>query len=432
MKKAELEQSLCRAINDAPALNFEKLLQEPVIKMTEDDYITRMTVPPARKMKPWHVRRLSAVMASIMVFFVCIGTWFVQFKTTDSTIALDADSGIVITTNKQQQILSVKAYSAQAQKALNEMNLTNEKLENSVNQIVTAMIEQGYLNEKSNVIMVSVENQNTAQASSLADSVDQAIKDSTTESSVAPTVVKQSVVNDTDSQSLADQYQVSVGKVNIMKEIAAADSSYNMESLAAMSVTELIQVSEEKNIDLSAIIKTDESDPNKTNDTRNDSQDVVVTPPDASIVETPDQTSDDGSIDDNDESQGSATAVDKDNSLPADEISADQEPGEEPINPPEGSENQTPEDDEVDDGGLTPPDGSENQMPDDGIEIAPPDGSQAVAPDDDINVTPPDGQIVEAPDIQEDLADHEDTLASAPEKPECPQAELEGPVPIKA
>jgi hypothetical protein len=432
VKKAELEQSLCRAINDAPALNFEKLLQEPVIKMTEDDYITRMTVPPARKMKPWHVRRLSAVMASIMVFFVCIGTWFVQFKTTDSTIALDADSGIVITTNKQQQILSVKAYSAQAQKALNEMNLTNEKLENSVNQIVTAMIEQGYLNEKSNVIMVSVENQNTAQASSLADSVDQAIKDSTTESSVAPTVVKQSVVNDTDSQSLADQYQVSVGKVNIMKEIAAADSSYNMESLAAMSVTELIQVSEEKNIDLSAIIKTDESDPNKTNDTRNDSQDVVVTPPDASIVETPDQTSDDGSIDDNDESQGSATAVDKNNSLPADEISADQEAGEEPINPPEGSENQTPEDDEVDDGGLTPPDGSENQMPDDGIEIAPPDGSQAVAPDDDINVTPPDGQIVEAPDIQEDLADHKDTLASAPEKPECPQAELEGPVPIKA
>lgn len=432
MKKAELEQSLCRAINDAPALNFEKLLQEPVIKMTEDDYITRMTVPPARKMKPWHVRRLSAVMASIMVFFVCIGTWFVQFKTTDSTIALDADSGIVITTNKQQQILSVKAYSAQAQKALNEMNLTNEKLENSVNQIVTAMIEQGYLNEKSNVIMVSVENQNTAQASSLADSVDQAIKDSTTESSVAPTVVKQSVVNDTDSQSLADQYQVSVGKVNIMKEIAAADSSYNMESLATMSVTELIQVSEEKNIDLSAIIKTDESDPNKTNDTRNDSQDVVVTPPDASIVETPDQTSDDGSIDDNDESQGSATAVDKNNSLPADEISADQEAGEEPINPPEGSENQTPEDDEVDDGGLTPPDGSENQMPDDGIEIAPPDGSQAVAPDDDINVTPPDGQIVEAPDIQEDLADHKDTLASAPEKPECPQAELEGPVPIKA
>jgi hypothetical protein len=432
VKKAELEQSLCRAINDAPALNFEKLLQEPVIKMTEDDYITRMTVPPARKMKPWHVRRLSAVMASIMVFFVCIGTWFVQFKTTDSTIALDADSGIVITTNKQQQILSVKAYSAQAQKALNEMNLTNEKLENSVNQIVTAMIEQGYLNEKSNVIMVSVENQNTAQASSLADSVDQAIKDSTTESSVAPTVVKQSVVNDTDSQSLADQYQVSVGKVNIMKEIAAADSSYNMESLAAMSVTELIQVSEEKNIDLSAIIKTDESDPNKTNDTRNDSQDVVVTPPDASIVETPDQTSDDGSIDDNDESQGSATAVDKNNSLPADEISADQEAGEEPINPPEGSENQTPEDDEVDDGGLTPPDGSENQMPDDGIEIAPPDGSQAVTPDDDINVTPPDGQIVEAPDIQEDLADHKDTLASAPEKPECPQAELEGPVPIKA
>jgi hypothetical protein len=432
VKKAELEQSLCRAINDAPALNFEKLLQEPVIKMTEDDYITRMTVPPARKMKPWHVRRLSAVMASIMVFFVCIGTWFVQFKTTDSTIALDADSGIVITTNKQQQILSVKAYSAQAQKALNEMNLTNEKLENSVNQIVTAMIEQGYLNENSNVIMVSVENQNTAQASSLADSVDQAIKDSTTESSVAPTVVKQSVVNDTDSQSLADQYQVSVGKVNIMKEIAAADSSYNMESLAAMSVTELIQVSEEKNIDLSAIIKTDESDPNKTNDTRNDSQDVVVTPPDASIIETPDQTSDDGNVDDSDDSQGSATAVDKNNSLPADEIPADQEAGEEPINPPEGSENQTPEDDEVDDGGLTPPDGSENQMPDDGIEIAPPDGSQAVTPDDDINVTPPDGQIVEAPDIQEDLADHKDTLASAPEKPECPQAELEGPVPIKA
>ena len=261
-KKLNIEASLSRSINQAPSLDFEKLAAMPVLKMTEHDYITRQQSPAThrnaniqRSFKP-----LSMAVAGCLIMLVCVTTWFGEFKSPESIIALDANQSVEIVTNKHKQILSVKAFDKNVQTLLDQENLNQSNLEASVGVIISTMIKNGYLDESKSVVMVTVENQSTAKADDLADSLNQVIKDSATAENISATVVRQTVTPDQTALTEAEQYNVSTGKLNVMKELVVADNSLTMDALATMSLTDLLAVSKEKAVDLTKVIKGDEPD----------------------------------------------------------------------------------------------------------------------------------------------------------------------------
>lgn len=259
-KKLNIEASLSRSISQAPGLDFEKLAAMPVLKMTEHDYITRQQSPATRR--NGNIQRsfkpLSIAVAGCLVMLICVTTWFGEFKSPESIIALDANQSVEIVTNKHKQILSVKAFDQDVQALLDEEHLNQTNLEDSVGVIITAMIKNGYLDESKSVVMVTVENQSTAKADDLADSLNQVIRDSATAENISATVVRQTVTPDQTALTEAEQYNVSTGKLNVMKELVVADSSLTMDALATMSLTDLLAVSKEKSVDLTKVIKGDE------------------------------------------------------------------------------------------------------------------------------------------------------------------------------
>lgn len=287
-KKLNIEASLGRSINQAPCLDFDKLAAIPVVKMTAHDSITRQqaaTSPTPGRQRTF--KPLSIVVAGALVMLVCVTTWFAEFKSPESIIALDANQSVEIVTNKHKQILSVKAFDAEVQTVLDEEHLGQTNLEDSVGVIITAMIKNGYLDETKSVVMVTVENQSAAKAENLAATLNQVIKDSATAENVSATVVRQSVTPDSQAVTEAEQYSVSTGKLNVMKELNTADSSLTMESLAAMSLTDLLAVSKEKAVDLTNVITVDESQ-KETKDLGNPAAttlDDPVAPPPATTLE---------------------------------------------------------------------------------------------------------------------------------------------------
>lgn len=260
-QKLNIEKSLKRSINQAPSLDFEKLAAMPVVKMTEHDYNTRQTPSTAKKQHQMsrYFKPVTAAFASCLVLLVCVSAWCFEFKTPDSIIALDANQSVEIVANKHKQILSVKAYDQGVQEILNEENLNQTNLEDSVSVIITTMIRNGYLDESKNVVMVSVENQNPTKANDMAVSLNQVIVDSASAENLTATVVRQSVTPDQEALTEAEQYNVSTGKLNVMKELIVADSSLTLESLATMSLTDLLQVSKDKSVDLTNVIQVDDS-----------------------------------------------------------------------------------------------------------------------------------------------------------------------------
>lgn len=285
--KLNIEASLTRSINQAPSLDFEKLAAIPVVKMTAHDSITRQqpilapTQGRQRTFKP-----LSIAVAGALVMLVCVTTWFAEFKSPESIIALDANQSVEIVTNKHKQILSVKAFDQEVQSLLDEENLNQTNLEDSVGVIITAMIKNGYLDENSSVVMVTVENQSAAKADDLASTLNQVIKDSATAENISATVVRQTVIPDQQAVTEAEQYSVSTGKLNVMKELIVADSSLTMESLASMSLTDLLAVSKEKAVDLTNVITVDESEKETkelTTPPTTTENDIETTPPAGTI-----------------------------------------------------------------------------------------------------------------------------------------------------
>lgn len=264
-KKLNIEEALNKGIYQAPTGDFEKLAAIPVIKMTEHDTITRQDQGLFEKQwkMPKYFKPLSAALASCLVMFAGVSAWFVEFKTPDSVISLDANQSIEIVTNKHKQVLGVKAFDQEVQLLMDEKKINQGNLEDSVSVIISTMIENGYLDDSKNVVMVSVENESVEKANDLAGSLNQVIKNSATAQNVTTTVVTQSVVTNQEAVAQAEQYSVSAGKLMVMKELVATDSSLTMDALATMSVTDLLQVSKDKSIDLTKIIQVDAEESQK-------------------------------------------------------------------------------------------------------------------------------------------------------------------------
>ncbi|KAF5090566.1 hypothetical protein DSECCO2_16310 [anaerobic digester metagenome] len=280
-QKLNIEASLSRSISQAPGLDFDKLAAIPVVKMTEHDYITRQTLAPAKAQSKSqrYFKPFSMAMAGALVMIVCITTWFGEFQSPESIIALDANQSVEIVTNKHKQILSVKAFDQDVQELLDEENLNQSNLEDSVGVIITAMIKNGYLDETKSVVMITVENQNTAKADDLAVTLNQVIKDSATAENISATVVRQTVTPDSQAVTEAEQYNVTTGKLNVMKELIAADSTLTMESLAGMSLADLLTVSKEKEVDLTKVIVVDEPEKETKEVTTPVVETPAITPP---------------------------------------------------------------------------------------------------------------------------------------------------------
>ncbi|MBC3805041.1 hypothetical protein GH808_11420 [Acetobacterium fimetarium] len=272
MNTSDIEKSIRHGISQAPLLDFAKLAAMPVVKMTEHDYITRQ---PARvKRRPRYFRQLSSAVACCAVAVVCYSGWYIQFRSPDSTVALDVNPSIEIVTNRHNQVLSVRALNDDAKKIVADLDFDQADLDESVDALVSSMIDQGYLNADRNVVLVSVANKDADKADDLAVAVDHSIKDSAASQDIEPTVLRQTLTEtDDETAALADQYSVSTGKIKLVQEIAAADETLTVDALAGKSVTELLQISIEKAVDLNKIVQFDE--PATTPDSKADSAAAV-------------------------------------------------------------------------------------------------------------------------------------------------------------
>jgi hypothetical protein len=324
MKKIEMEGALSRAVNQAPLLDFDALVALPVEKMASHDWIT------AQKKKKINLKPISAVAASFLVGVVVYSGWFAQFKMADSVIALDVNQSVEIITNRQNKVLTVRPLNEMGQKVLAGKDFNQADLNESVNIIITGLIEYGYLNESDKTIMVSVKNSDVAKADQLAESVSQTIEETADAKAVSPTILNQTYdKTDAEEESLAADLGVTTGKMNVMTVINQADSSLELESLAAMSMDQLIKVSEEKEIDLSAVIKTEETDNTKVKNSTDGSakQDSLVEqqPLSPVIEETPEVPASSQHESENEPTQEAITEETADTSQDLTEPQADQQ-----------------------------------------------------------------------------------------------------------
>ena len=256
MNKKNIEKSISRSLSQAPAPDFATLVNLPYRRLEEHDFITRQE----EKQATGYIRQYTVVLSLCFALLLFVaGGWFYQYRLPSSMISLDINPSIEIKTNRHDQVISVIALNEDAQKVLQNQDFKLEKLDTAVASIVTAVIDQGYLTTDRNVILVSVENKNMVKAKILVDSLNLVVKKSASAHEMKLTVLSQTLEKNKAESEEAKELGVSVGRLKLLKKIEIATENLTAKSLSHKSMSELLAIAKENEVDLEDTIQVEES-----------------------------------------------------------------------------------------------------------------------------------------------------------------------------
>lgn len=250
MTDQELERRLQEAMEHAAPDVLEQILSScdqqkgPVISMTNP------------KRKNGRAPLMATAAALVVVLSGALGYGWHTANAADARILLDVNPSLSITVNAKERVLSVDPLNDDAEAIIGGMNLKGSQLEVAVNALIGSMVQNGYLDELQNSILVSVENHDAAKAEQLQQKVTAAISTPLAENGLEPAVLSQNVSEDEELASFARQYGISVGKAALIREITAQDQTLAVESLTPMTVNELSLILTSRGTGTGAVTQT--------------------------------------------------------------------------------------------------------------------------------------------------------------------------------
>ena len=170
-----------------------------------------------------------------------------------ATISLDVNPSIDIKINKNEKVIKVTALNEDAKAIIGDMDFKGSDLKVTVNALIGSLVRNGYINDLTNSILVSVDDTNELEAKSLEEKLMQEISALLEQGSV----LTQQVNTSEEIKALAKKYSITMGKAQLIKELADKTTLYSYDDLAKLSINELNLLS--RNLNDSSVLR--EGDP---------------------------------------------------------------------------------------------------------------------------------------------------------------------------
>ena len=239
MKNKDIEHRIREEVKAATPDVFEKVAGADI---STDSNIKAFETGNRKSVRLKAARRgLAAACAAIVVG---LGALIYSLNAvTDSSISIDVNPSIEIITNKRDKVIKVNALNEDAEKVIGAMKLDDTGLDVTVNELVSAMVEYGYISADKRDILVTVENKNEEKAKSIRDRVDNDITEALIKLEIKPNLVSQTAdrhkKND-DVQKQADENGISYGKALMISKLREGYPVLADEKLETMSTHEIL------------------------------------------------------------------------------------------------------------------------------------------------------------------------------------------------
>jgi hypothetical protein len=253
--------------------------------------------------------------------------WFQIDRVTDATIYLDVNPSVTLDINRIGKVVSTSADNEDGVVILDNMDLRGTDVDVAMNALLGSMVKHGYLSQMQNTLLISVNGKNEARTTALQQRL--AFNAGQTLQTLLGKgiVLGQNVDPDDDAEDLAEQYGITPGKAALILRLLKDQSSWSIQELAAMPMTDLIRYCQAAGIDisqylgengeiigdLSTLLDDDPEDPDDKDD-RDDKDDYD---------DDDSNDRDDDDDDDNDDSDDESNPDDDDSST--DETESDKE-----------------------------------------------------------------------------------------------------------
>ena len=240
MKKRQIEQYVQHGFG---ALSVPPLSEE-VLNACEES-------PPSPP-KITHFRRYIAVsVAAALVLTVIGGAMISHFSRrgtplplaskTETVVSLDVNPSVSISMDKEETVLEVRALNADGEAILAKTDWKDRSLNDTVDALVDAMVEGGYLSDTANSVLITIDNDDDTYAQTLQQQLTDEVIGTMADKQVEGAVLSQRVVKDDELNALADAHGISLGKAALVRRILEADplQTKTFESLAALPINDL-------------------------------------------------------------------------------------------------------------------------------------------------------------------------------------------------
>lgn len=246
LNKGDIEYHLRSAVDSMVPDVFDRL----------DLSAPREEGAPAGKvihLRRWARRASTIAAACFCVLALAGGVGVYRMRRVDSVIGLDVNPSIELSVNSRSRVLKAEALNDDAEEILDGMELEHVDLKVAVNAVIGSMVQNGYLDDLDNAILVTVSNDDKEKAARIRETVVGDIESSLEENQVQAVVYNQQAVARDQVSKLAGEYGISYGKAYFLQELIDQNedlSEADMARFAPMTMDEIARAIADSSYDL--------------------------------------------------------------------------------------------------------------------------------------------------------------------------------------
>lgn len=260
MKKKQIAEKLTASFNNSIPNKFDDILLKCqkgkgkiVMKEVKKDSVKNIN--EKTKLNSF-IPKLC--LGGLLVFVALCCTYFGYSESykVDSIIGLDVNPSVELEVNKKEQVVKVLAKNDDAKEVLKDMDLDKADIDVALNAIIGSMVTKGYIDDLSNSILVSVENDDKVEGEKLRQKLVTKINGILGNDHMNGSVLSQSITNvDSKAKALSEKYDISLGKANLILDILSSNKFLTEKDLVGLSINELNVLCESKNNKLQTLKK---------------------------------------------------------------------------------------------------------------------------------------------------------------------------------
>ena len=194
-------------------------------------------------------RTLLSAAAAFIVILGGVSAWRNAGQAVVALVDLDVNPSIELAVNGKEKVVEARSVNEDGKAILDDMDLEGSDVKTACNAIVGSMLTKGYLNDKSNSILLSVSAEDSEKGRAIESELSGQINSYMDNSAVATAILGQYVEDDDELKDFAQSNGISNGKAWLIRRLLAADSAkMTEESLLSLSTQELIVLGQERKV----------------------------------------------------------------------------------------------------------------------------------------------------------------------------------------
>lgn len=241
-----LKERLKNAVEQILPDKAEEIWAQPVEKASGDEWfldgLDRHVHTAAKVIK--------IVSAAAACFVIGMFSYYMIVLQSQATVYLDVNPSIQFELNSREEVISAEAANQDGKIILEDMDLKHTDLDVAVNAIFGSMVKHGYLSQAENMVLLSVDSSNPNKSEKLRTEISKEISSCLDSMVGSASVFDQDVYVDDELKAMAEQYEITPGKAELIRKLTSENPKLNYAQLASLPIKDLVERLNQEGIDL--------------------------------------------------------------------------------------------------------------------------------------------------------------------------------------